>query len=278
MGYKTPKVKWVVQRNLINEGELMNLLGILERHKIPYEVINIIPFERALPKTAPHYGPVIAYGSTTLVKSVPPSWTWYDEDTFKPSYWGEAYRAYYLNNDMMVMPLVEAWDYVKRLKDQRFFVRPDSDLKLFSGDVFMRGDFKEWYDRTTKLIKTGTYVNLKLNTDVCISSYKNLITEWRFFVVGETVVAFSQYRKNGKLNKSRVFDPKAYELARLLAKNGRWFSLAPGYVVDIALTDEGDYKIIEFNNFNSSGFYLCNLEPIVLEANIAAKIQWENGD
>ena len=44
------------------------------------------------------------------------------------------------------------------------------------------------------------------------------------------------------------------------------WQLAPGYAVDITLMGDSKYKVIEFNNFNSSGFYLCDIEAILLAA------------
>jgi len=271
------KTKWILQDN-IHKDDIYKMVRIMQENDIPYETVTVIPFDNNPLVTAPYNGPVIVYGSTSLIKNVPQSWVWFDQETFKPSYWGNYIKEYYLNYDMEVLPLEEACSYILKFSSERFFVRPNSDLKLFSGEVFMRGDFLDWYERIKKLIETGTYVNINMDTEICISPYKALLKEWRFFIIGQDVVAFSQYRENGQLHKSKDFDPHAYELARKIAKIGKWFELAPGYVLDIALTKDGAYEVIEFNNFNSSGFYMCDLYWIIKYASRHAEILWNNSE
>ena len=44
------------------------------------------------------------------------------------------------------------------------------------------------------------------------------------------------------------------------------FQPAPVFVIDVAETDSGE-KIIEYNTFNSSGFYFCDVGQIIDSVN-----------
>ena len=265
------KTRWIVQENL-NTDNLGSICSTLEDLGYPYQLVQVIPFSDERPLTDPYDGPTIAYGSTTLIKSVPKEWVWYDEETFKPSVWGKKMGDKYLNAESEIMPLKQVMD---RWKYSRQFIRPNSDLKLFSGAVFRNGDFFDWYRRLERLIWTGTYVNINPDTMVSVAPFAEINAEWRFFVADGRVLAYSQYRRNGKLDISATVIPQAYELVCDIASD-EW-QLAPAYVVDVAILnansrfEDNEFKVIEFNNFNSSGFYMCNIHDIIKGASELAK-------
>lgn len=257
------KTKWIIQKNIYT-GDLKNIIKYLHELELSYILVDVIPFSKSLDIDINHDGPIIAYGSTTLMKLSSKNWIWYNEDIFKPSIWGYKIGTKYLNSNAKIMKLREVLDNWEH--PQRLFIRPNSDFKLFSGDVFMKGDFYDWYKRVKSLIDDGTYVNLNLDTEVSVSEYKKISKEWRFFIVDKQVIAASQYKENGRLKKSIDINIGSFFLASSIAKS-EW-QLAPAYVVDIALTEDGEYKVIEFNNFNSSGFYKCDIKNILYKASI----------
>lgn len=263
--------KWIIQKNIYTE-DIDEMVKVIRRLDFEYKLIDVTPFSEELPLMDPYDGPIIAYGSTTLMRLAPKEWypgVWYDKETFKPSVWGEKIGDKYLNSSAEIMPLSEVLDNWKYRKQ---FVRPNSDFKLFSGAVFMNGDFSDWYKRLTKAISTGTFVNITLETEVSVAEAITIEKEWRFFVADTAVFAGSQYRKDGKLNISNDIELGALELAQEIASD-EW-QLAPAYVVDVAKTDNG-YEVIEFNNFNSSGFYKSNIESIIWGASILAIKQYD---
>jgi len=267
------KTKWIIQKNIFTE-DVENIIKALKELELPYELIDVIPFSETLPDI-PHYdGPVVAYGSTTLMRLADKNWIWYDDNTFKPSHWGQLLGYHYMNHGAKIMPLRDVLDNRKHnwTHGERF-IRPNSDFKLFSGAIFRNGDFKDWYDRVKSLIESGTYVTLTLDTSVSVAEIVYIRAEYRFFIADRRIVGASQYIKNGKLDRSVDIDWNACLLAHDTANRG--WQLAPAYVVDIADTAEG-YKIIEFNNFNSSGFYECNIKDIILGASNLALKEWNN--
>jgi hypothetical protein len=267
------KTKWIIQKNLCTDN-FDSIIKSLKKFELPYDVIDIIPFSETLDYDDLYDGPIVAYGSTSFMRLAPKSWkpgVWYDEITFKPSYWGSHYINKYLNNNYKIMPLREVLDNW-RYGRSRQFIRPDSDLKLFSGDVFTKGDFKEWYNRVKNLIETGTYVNLTLDTLVSVAPYKAIDKEWRFFIADNEILSASQYRSMGLLTTSICIEDGAYALAYKIAQ-ADW-QLSPAYVVDIARVGV-KYQIIEFNNFNSSGFYLCNIDDIIEGASRLAEKEFD---
>jgi hypothetical protein len=266
------KTKWVIQKNLCTDN-FDSIVRALKNLKLPYDAIDVIPFSETLDYDANYDGPIVAYGSTSLMKLAPKSWipgVWYNEATFKPSNWGPCNMSRYLNSNYIIMPLR---DVLKHWRDDKQFIRPNSDFKLFSGDVFMKGDFKDWYEKVKKLIDTGTYVNLTLDTSVSVAPYQYIDNEWRFFIADKIILAASQYKVNGHVKPSTDMNGMAYNLARDIARS-KW-QLASAYVVDIAEV-YSQFKIIEFNNFNSSGFYKCNIESIIDGASRLAVKEWNN--
>jgi hypothetical protein len=220
----------------------------------------------------PYIGPVVVYGSTTLIKRAHSGLipgVWYNEETFKPSVWGPMLGDNYLNKDAKIMLLREVmdnWTYPKQ------FIRPNSDLKLFSGEVFRNGDFYDWYKRVKSLIDDGTYVNLSLDTEVSVSEAVTIENEYRYFIADKKILSASQYRKNGKLNPYPGVSFPSFFLALDIAK-ADW-QLDDAYVVDIAETNS-ECKVIEFNNFNSSGFYKCVIKDIIAGASELAEKQYD---
>jgi hypothetical protein len=268
------KTKWIVQKNIWTD-DILEMERCFKELDLKYDLIDVIPFcTQTITEPHAYDGPKVAYGSTTLMRLADREWypgVWYDENTFKPSVWGEKIGVNYLNRGAMILPLrevIDNWKYPKQ------FIRPDSDFKLFSGAVFRNGDFFDWYTKVKRLIDTRTYTTLTLDTPVSVAEAIPLEAEWRFFIVDKHISACSQYRKDGRLDSSTEYiDFKAIYLAQDIA-NAKW-QLAPAYVVDIAKTKDGEYKVIEFNNFNSSGFYACDLLRIIHDASILAKEQWE---
>lgn len=264
--------RWILQKNIYKE-DFDKVVNVVKEFGFKYEAIDVIPFSEYLQLIEPYNGPTIAYGSTTLMRLAYKEWIpgiWFDEDSFRPSEWERVFFHNCLNYGSVILTLRAVLD---NWKGDKLFIRPNSDHKLFSGGVFMKGDFYDWYSRVKSLIDSGTYVNLSLDTLVSVAPFKPIDAEWRFFIADRLVIAGSQYRLNGQLKPSININSKALDLAELVATN--YWQPAPAYVVDIALS-EGEYKIIEFNTFNCAGFYKCNIKEIIWGASLLATKEWIN--
>lgn len=270
------KAKWIIQTNIFKEEAVDKMVDTFSRLHIPFELVTIIPFSDEVPKVEPYDGPIVAYGTTTLLKNVKrTNWfpgMWFNEERFKPSYWGGIIRDLYLNKDAEIMPLNEV---AKNWKGERQFIRPNSDFKLFSGDVFSKYEFENWYENICNRIDDGTYVVLKKDTLVSVAPYNHILGEWRFAIVDNEIAGYSRYRYLGELNisgRSLHIPIPAFDVAQEIARDG--WQLSPAYVVDIAYTGN-DFKVIEFNCFNASGFYDCDISSVVYKATELAEKQWK---
>ncbi len=152
------------------------------------------------------------------------------------------------------------------------FIRPNSDFKLFSGDVFYKYDYEKWLEHITN----DEFQNLKLDTIVTLSPVKTILAEWRYVIIDGEVIADSMYRKRGQLHISSERSDSSYDATKLAfyIANQEW-QPASAYVIDICETHQG-FKVIEVNCFNASGYYACNVLDIVNYASELAEKEWSN--
>jgi len=233
-------------------------------------MVKIEPFSKTLPKIREYQGPMIAYGTTTLIRNVDRdrSWVpglWFDSKEFKPSSWSSKMGEDSLNKGK----ILSIKDVSFMFETEKYlFIRPNSDLKIFSGNVFTVND----YNRLINNIKENNYVRLSLHTEVIVSTPLPIRAEWRFVIVDGKVITGSQYRLMGRLKYEEKVDPEAWKLAEKIA-NKDW-QVSKAYVLDIALVKD-EYKVIEVNCVNASGFYKCNITEIIKSLSQLAKAEWK---
>jgi hypothetical protein len=59
---------WIIQENLFQEREYENFLDACDRQGINYHHVKIIPFSHELVPEITEANPILAFGSTTLVR------------------------------------------------------------------------------------------------------------------------------------------------------------------------------------------------------------------
>ena len=65
------KAKWILQTNIFKEEAVDHMLRALKILDYPHDLVKIIPFSDNLPEgITPYDGPVIAYGTTTLLRNI----------------------------------------------------------------------------------------------------------------------------------------------------------------------------------------------------------------
>jgi len=134
---------------------------------------------------------------------------------------------------------------------KKFFIRPLEDNKAFDGMVIDMDLLNHWRNDQSK---KGL-----MNLEVVVSPVKNVYREYRIFVVKNEVITGSLYRVSGKPQISDEVGRDVIDYVYTVIN--KWVPIE-SFVIDIALTDDG-YKVIEFNNINSSGFYACNVPKYV---------------
>lgn len=217
--------------------------------------IDIVPFERSVVGGAPNVNsPVIVHGSTAII-TVAERMNWQPGvfRIFKESETLNAIGSDYLNHDMRVLDVHDVVEYVDAAGWDFFFAKPDKDLKSFDGTVFDKERFPFFIERVKQ------YSNYDTETKICVSPIKHIGKEWRVFVVDGRAAAYSQYRNSHRLSVCPDTPADVIEFAESIAGVA---SPSPVFVVDVCEL-ESTLKVIEFNTFNCSGFYECDVSEIV---------------
>lgn len=252
-------MRWIIQSNLSREAALVELPVLLERYGVPFDLVRVIPFAGGIEPPLEPAGPTVVVGSVSLVRHAvrrgwrPGAWVGrQSEDDFSYDSYVDACGAEMLNADARVLPF---GDLLTHDLD-RFFVRPVSDAKLFAGAVLRRQEAVAWGERIRGADPTRT---ITPETPIIVAPVKTILTEARFVVVDGEVVTGSQYRRGSSVLLGAEVEPHILAYAR--ARAAAW---TPDRVcvLDIADTPTGP-KVVEFNCFNSAGWYACDMSRIV---------------
>ena len=253
-------VTWVIQTNFIDPIQISQIIDVLDSNSIPYVGVHLLPFtdELTLLGSLPEGNKVVPYGTCKLTRLAQlHNWTgmFFDEHKFRVDTWLKN-RNDMLNGDVQIMTAKEAAVcFASVPADDMYFIRPVKDLKEFNGTVTNAAEISRW----TKSVESGNF-DVSEDTLVAISPAQKIHAEWRWFIVGGKVVSGSVYRMRGQKLVQREHDIDVINQAQSLAD--KWLPHET-CVMDVAYTPNG-VKVIEFNCFNSSGFYYHDINAIVL--------------
>lgn len=267
-------VKWVIE-DFDQDNSFDLLANEVKRQGYACELIKYEPFESG------NYdifdkedAPIIFQGSLNLAKQLKrqKSWIpgpWCTEEKYKCStyyaYWGE----HLLNSEYIMMPLKELerrmFSLFKEYGD--FFVRPDSGFKTFNGQVVAE-------HRWIRDLELLNFYNPSPETLVIVSPLQKITSEWRFIVADKKVITGSQYRQNFQKKFENTWPQEAFDLAQEIASGD--FQPDPAYTLDIALTNEGRYFLVEANSFSCAGLYKCDMSKIVEAVTPLAYKEWSS--
>lgn len=235
-------MKWLIQPTKVEEEKIKELINILEKAGIDYDLV--YPFENKVvkqDKTLYHYDNDEKYfvcGSYSLTRNVYKerkeavfSLDKYKFDDFITIFGSENF----VNHDAKIV------NYNKIIwEDDVYFIRPVNDDKSFNGGVYSKNDV------------------INCHEDVIIATVKKINKEHRFFIVDGKIATASLYKVNGSISTSDVID----EGAKIFVENMIKKFDFPGFVIDVA-TIGNEYKIVELNCLNASGFYEINLYKLI---------------
>lgn len=169
--------------------------------------------------------------------------------TVLPYYWhsyAKIFAKFLLNADYKIYNYE---DVVNMKADgNSIFIRPNTSAKIFHGQVVEKGKVKE------KL----QFYDIYHRDLVVISSVKDIKNEWRLFFYNRQYITGSQYNPN---EDARVPD-FVINFGQMIANNTLNFH-DHSFVLDICETNEGILRLVEVNNFFSSGLYNADLECII---------------
>lgn len=255
-------IRWIIQNNLINPITFQKIKLACKDYL--FYPIQIIPFSNELPFFPTSNNLIdIYYGSTTFIYNL-----WNSEFKnslglfFNPNIFTiENYISKWKNRMLNIEAKITTFEkFTKEGHDKKseWFIRPNSDSKFFAGNCLTFEEIKDWYSQISNFELENIIVGPKYHID----------KEWRLVIVNGKVITSCLYRENFKLTIDRNNKPK--DLIKFAEECCKIYQPAKVFVMDIALWQD-QYKIIECNCFNMSGFYDCDLQVIVDEVSKAVR-------
>jgi hypothetical protein len=180
------------------------------------------------------------------------------------------FGEFLLNRNYAIMPGVEAirqrdWLFATFGVKDEVFARPTGCHKLFVGrriasDDFARALAPTRYDPETLAV---------------IASPRPIGREWRLVVVGDRVIAGSQYAVLGEraIDASCPANVRSFAAEMLAAV--RWRP-DPVFLLDVGESG-GRLWLVELSSFSTSWLYRCDPEAVVAEVSQEAMRQWAAG-
>lgn len=246
---------WIVQTNVEPESTSPAALKVAcATEGLPFHEIAVLPGAPELPPLPEVKGPVVFHGRTTLILRAleHPRWRqgiFFDPSRFQHRAYATAWGSRLLNAGAEIL----SWEALlaeRRNPDQEIFIKPNDDLKRFTGQVLRFSDCSDLY----RALRSSPRP-LDPTSEVVVAQPCEIDGEWRLFVVDGQVVTGSMYRPSGEPYLPRELVAFAEEAL------AEWVP-APVFVLDVARVD-GTWKIIECNCFNGSRFYAADVKLLV---------------
>lgn len=251
---------YVVQENVFKEENYDNLMLALNRLKLPYEIVKVLPFIEDF-EFETNRTDVFPFGAVKMSR-LSRQYRWKPGSQLNENHDFQIYKNYYHDNLLNWDSKIIKFGNDDLFSKEIFFARPTMDTKVFTGKVFDMGEWTAFRERSQK---NGHTSLLDDDTEIQISSVKNIQNEIRFWIVKGEIVTASQYKLGNRLVMNDNVDASAY---RFCEKMIELFELNDAFVMDVCLTDN-QYKIIECGCINSAGFYQANLQKLLMKLETA---------
>jgi hypothetical protein len=249
------KMYYVVQENVFKEENYDNLIIALDRLRLPYEIVKVMPFVDTIEiKTNSWH--IFPFGSLKMAR-ISKQFGWKPGSQMNDNHDFMVYKDFYrenlLNYDSKIIKFGDNDFFSKEI----FFARPTKDTKVFTGKIF---DMQEWREFREHSFINGHSTLLDADTEIQISTVKKIQQEIRFWIVMGEIVTASQYRLGNRLVLNDDIDKSAYDFCNKMIKI---FQLNEAFVMDLCLVD-GKYKIVECGCINCAGFYKANMQKLLM--------------
>lgn len=212
---------------------------------------------------------VVCLGTLTLAKKIfrkYPEWIpgaigWNNIEKYYCSSYYPIFHQYLLNKNYIFLPLNGVLNCWKRLEkifnNNKFFIRPDSPKKSFTGSVFNKKEFE--------IIKEFSENNIF----VLISSVKKIEKEYRLIIYKNKVLSSCQY-----INKDNIeYDSCPIEINNFANKILSKINFDDFFVLDLCINNDKIY-IMELNALSTSDWYICDHEVVIKKIEEYAKKEY----
>jgi len=253
---------WVIQDNLHKDKATLCLIDNLEKFKIDHTLVKVIPFIGEIDPDINPINPVICIGSYSF-RHVAKRKNWnpgvFDIGHIHYHQYPEKWKSHLINNDSIYCTMNEVLNHFETKEDQGVvFVRPSVDSKFINGNIYTKKEIEDIINGLSRIEPDPS--GLLLSSPMMISSPKNILYEYRFWVVDKEIITWSLYKRGEKVIYSNDIDIDILDFAKSVIKD---VNFSRAYVIDIAKLPDNSFKIIETNTFNSSGFYAADIQKII---------------
>jgi ATP-grasp domain, R2K clade family 3 len=252
---------WIIQSNLIHTGSYKELLDTLVNKSIPFTVVKlssdkkkILPYDFSLAMNEdeeyidfnhPHN---IVLGTHDLVLIA-------QEKAWIPGAFLNANFEHEIILKHWGQHLLNFDGQIKKIRDIKefngtYFIRPTNDSKPFDGLIVNFDEFTNWKEKID---------GISSGTKILVSPVKEILSEYRLFIVDGKIITGSQYRKNNHIVYNPIIPNETLYFATSMLQ---LWQPTKAFTLDIALTPDG-YKIIEINCINSSDFFASDMAKVV---------------
>jgi len=268
---------WLIEAGIYGD-EATALLEEIRRQGMAGE---LVPHQALRKGSAPVIGGqplapdtcVIGYGTFPFARQIQlhHRWVpgaWCSADNLNFAVYFAYFGGYLLNQHYAIMPGVEAirqrdWLFSVFGRDNQVFARPTSCHKIFVGRCIDRESFAASLAPTRYDPKTM----------VVIAAPQPIEREWRLVVVGDRVVAGSQYAVRGEQAIAPDCPREVRDFARSMLEDVRWRP-DPAFMMDVC-ESAARFLLVELNSFSGSWLYRCDLANVVAAASDLAELAWE---
>jgi hypothetical protein len=267
---------WLIEAGVYGD-EVTPLLGEIRRQGMTAEVV---PHQVLRKGSTPVIGGqplapgacVLGYGTFPFARQIQlyHRWlpgAWCSADNLDCATYFAYFGRYLLNQHYAIMPGIEAirqrdWLFEVFGRNEQIFARPTGCHKLFVGRCIDRASFAASlaptrYDPTTLVV---------------IAAPRPIEREWRMVVVGDRVVAGSQYAMRGERTITAECPAEVRAFAETMLAEVRWRP-DPAFMLDVG-ESTGRLWLVELNGFSGSWLYRCDRSAVVAAASELAVQVW----
>jgi hypothetical protein len=150
----------------------------------------------------------------------------------------------------------------------KLFIRPDTNDKIFSGQVIHKKNFDSW-----KVSAEAWECPKDELLCVVATPVHDIVAEDRVLVCDGKAITASQYMLHHSVEISPHHREGSMRLAEEIAKV---WSPHRAFICDVALLSNGEFKLVEIGSANAAGYYDCDVRLVAEALSAAAEKDWQN--
>lgn len=230
------------------------------------KTIKFIPFANTFDITLKYpyseYFPMASVNTMLLMKELGAK-VFFTESNYDYVQFAEKYGNNFINNDLRVIRYKDILEL-----NNSHFIRDAYGGNIIKGVVKNSSEefqamYYSYFGRSMGKKKIGD------DYPMIISKPKNIVEEYRFFIVRREIVTASLYNCDGEFithnidDRSKDLKNKNDKLWKFAEKMIDIYSPDESFVIDVAVLDTGEMKVLECNCINCSGFYAANIDKLI---------------